>query len=125
MEKLLMVALAERFRFASAKGDVTLEDLFQMPLTQVNDVAVRLHEESEANTVSFIEPASKAGNFAANKLQIVKAVIAYRQDKRDTAANARKRKEERNKLNELIAQKEDESLSNLSIEELIALRDKT
>lgn len=123
MEKLLLKALAERYRFASVKGDVTLEDLFQMPLTQVNDVAVRLHEESEASTVSFIEPASKAGNLAADKLQLVKAVIAFRQEKRDTAATARKRKEERSKLNELIAQKEAESLNNLSIEELIALRD--
>ncbi|AUR82555.1 hypothetical protein NVP1152O_073 [Vibrio phage 1.152.O._10N.222.46.E1] len=124
MVKLLMVALAERYRFASAKGDLTLEDLFQLPMTQLNDVAIRLHEQAEVSTVSFIEPASKKGSLAATKLQIVKEVIAYRQEKRDIKATAVKRKQERSKLDELIAQKEDESLSNLSVEELIALRDK-
>lgn len=120
---LLLKALAERFRFASTKGDLNLEDLFQIPMTKLNDVAVALHEEAEANTVSFIKPASKAGGLANQKLDIVKAVIDYRQVKRDAATQSAKKSVERSHINELIAQKKSESLGNLSVEELEAMRD--
>ena len=120
---LILKALAERFRFASSKGDLNLEDLFHISLTKLNAVAVALHEEAEANTVSFIKPASKAGSMANQKLEIVKAVISYRQAQSEAATQSAKKASERNRINELIAQKQDESLTNLSIEELIAIRD--
>jgi hypothetical protein len=125
-------AARQQFRFDSVKGQLTVEDLFALPLTSItnrlnlNDIAKGLHREVKANAEEsdFVSPASAARTANAiteAKLEIVKRVIAVRVEERDAAAASLKRREEKQKIMALIADKKDEALKGKSLEDLEAL----
>jgi hypothetical protein len=117
-----------QLRFVTPSGQLSAEDLFELPLTStnktnLNDIAKGLHRQVKANAeeADFVSPASaaKAANDIVElKLEIVKRVISIKVEERDTAAAAQKRREEKQKLLALIADKKDESLKGKSLEEL-------
>lgn len=117
-------------RFDTPKGQVTAEDLFNLPLTSLSgranldDLAKDLHREirSSAEETSFVHPASTGVDVETQlKFDIVKHVIGVRVAERDAAATEQKRKEEKQKILALIADKQDEALRGKSLEELQAM----
>ncbi len=126
-EQLFILASRKKFRFPSDKGDLVVEQLWEMPLTSrngfsVNDVAIQVKRELRSlEEDSFVEISSnpRRDDLAA-MLEILKTVIAVRQEesrqKTEAAAKASQRKE----LQEAIAAKKKENLTSGSLEELEA-----
>jgi hypothetical protein len=126
-EQLFILASRKKFRFPSDKGDLVVEQLWEMPLTSrngfsVNDVAIQVKRELKSlEEDSFVEisPNPRRDDLAA-MLEILKTVIAVRQEesrqKTEAAAKASLRKE----LQEAIAAKKKENLTSGSLEELEA-----
>jgi hypothetical protein len=115
------------FRFPSNHGLITTEDLWDLPLTATNgfsldSVARVCNERLEAtSTVSFVqEEASPATDEWATKLEIVKHIIAIRLQERKDARDASAKKARKERLLEILAAKQDESLQSLSEEEIKA-----
>lgn len=126
---LFQLAARKKFRFTSPKGELTVEDLWDIPLTStggkanLDDVAKALYVQvkSTAEAVSFVNPTGTAANAELQaKFDLVKNIIETRVKERDEAASEAQRRLEKQRLLELIAKKEDQSLENETVEQLRA-----
>lgn len=119
MDNLFFTAALKKYLYPSTKGQVTTQDLFDFTLQALNSTAKTLNaaikdEEEE----DFISSNSVAATDLRNKLEIVKAVIAHKKAVQEQNANRKARAAERQRLLEILESKQQESLSNLSIEDL-------
>lgn len=122
-----------KVRFDSPKGGggLTVEDLWDLPLTSpsgrsanLDSIAIALHRATReaAETVSFVTaPASNGNSELQLKFDLVRHIIAVRVAERDQAKDLADRKAKKDRLLELIARKQDEELASKSVEELTAL----
>lgn len=127
MSELFLRASREKFRFPSVRGELTTEQLWDLPLTATSGfcldaVAREVNAElREASEESFVETArNPAKELLEAKLELVKAVIAIKQEenarKREAAARARQREF----LKDLLHRKEQDALAGLSTDEIRA-----
>lgn len=115
-----------RLRFETAKGFLSIEDLWDLPLqtTRVNGVsldqiAIELNRElKDAATVSFVDDAPKGNEELQLKFDIVKHLIDVRKAENAAIAVERERAATKQRILEIIAKKQDSVLENASIEEL-------
>lgn len=114
-----------KLRFATAKGELTTEDLWALPLTSqtgklnLDDIARGLFAElKDSKEISFVTPAVSNDKVTQLKFDIVKHVIGIRIKERDEAAAAAKNAERKQQILQIIAAKENEALSATSLDEL-------
>jgi hypothetical protein len=126
MSDIYKFAAQTTLRFPSKRGELTVEQLFQLPLKSqtgfdldtvartVNDQLKSVSEESFVEDTTA-DPRKQALVVA---LDIVKDVIATKQCENRAAAARSQRAVERKKLLDAIAAKKDANLSQASLEEL-------
>lgn len=127
--ELFAKATKEKYRFESNKGVLGVEDLWDLPLQSerkdsLDSIAKALNRDvKNAEEESFVSTAEKSPErtLAANKLEVVKAVIAERIAENARHATAQARKETKEKILQVLAAKKDESLHQASEEELKAM----
>jgi hypothetical protein len=114
-----------KLRFDTPKGQLSAEDLWDLPLTSptgkanLDDIAKDLFRQlKDDGNVSFVQPSVTTDKTIQMKFDIVKYVIDVRVAERDAAEIARKNKEKKQLILGIIAQKENDVLSNASLEEL-------
>lgn len=120
-----------KLRFDSPKGLLTVEDLWDLPLTSpsgnranLDSIAISLHKQTRdaADTVSFVASSeNKRSDELYLAFEIVKHVIRVRVAERDELKAAADRREKRQRILELIAKKEDGELESKSVDELRSL----
>jgi hypothetical protein len=104
MPDLFEIAARKKFRFPSNKGLLTVEQLYDLPLTgatSLNSVAIAIDDELETTgRRSFVSEActNPGRRELALKLDIVKHVISTKQDEAAARAEAAERKERKQKL---------------------------
>lgn len=121
------LAVKLKVRFATSRGDASLEQLYDMPLTSRNgfdlDTTARsvYQELKSIDEVSFVSSVpNKAKDLLQLKLDLITHVIASKLDENSKVLKAAKNKEERQKLLAILNQKQDEELSTLSADEIKA-----
>jgi len=126
-DNIFELATKQALRFPSNKGDVTVEQLWQMPLqskTQfdLDTVAKTVNGELKAVTEeSFVNTrTSPVKTELELKMEIVKYVIAAKLKENEDRASAQARMAKRDKLIEILDQKQSEALLTLTPEELAA-----
>jgi hypothetical protein len=115
-------------RFTTPKGSLTVEDLWDLPLTTTRDGAASLDNIAkalskqirEADTESFVTPATKADEVLKLKLEIVKHVIAVRLEENAVELAKKTKAATKQKLLEVLDRKKNAQLENLSVEEIEA-----
>ena len=118
------LAARKKLRFNSPKGLLSVEDLWDLPLTSgtkanLDDIARYLHSELKDESISFVTPPSKAADGdTALAFEIVKHIIKVRLDENEAKRTATERSEKRQQLLALIAQKETEQLAGQPLEDL-------
>lgn len=127
MTDLFVIASRKKFRFASERGDLTVEQLWDLPLTSkngfnLNTIAIAINSELKGLAEeSFVETSSNPRRRELEQmLEIAKFIIATKQDETKAASERLARQAMRNKLQEAIEAKEDQALVGSSIEELKA-----
>lgn len=121
-----------KLRFESPRGHLNVEDLWDLPLTSdrvdrpnLDAIAMDLHRQTKesAEVVSFVLPVAedRSNDTLALAFEIVKRVIAVKVAERDQAKEAADRKERKQQLLRLIAEKQDQELAGRSVEELRAM----
>jgi len=126
---LFEVATKKKLRFVTRKGNLTAEDLWDLPLTSktnasLDNLAKSLNKEiKESAEESFVEAKSAVSKDLETKFAIVKRVIEVRLESANKMKLAHKAKEKREQILRLIADKENDALAGKSIEELKALLD--
>jgi hypothetical protein len=118
-----------KLRFDTARGGISVEDLWDLPLTSgtgkvnLDDIAKGLYREIKdtSDVLSFVDDSTTADNVLQIKFDLIKHVINVKKAEAKAAADARSNRERNQKILGIIAEKEDEGLKNLSIDELKAL----
>lgn len=117
-------ASRQKLRFASARGDLTVEDLWDLPLTSrngfdLNVVAQKANAEVKASgEESFVGESTPASATAVLKLDVVKSVIATKIAERDAEVARKDKRQKRERLLELLANKEDAALQELTPDQI-------
>ena len=120
-------ATREKTRFNSVQGMLTVEQLWDLPLTttrnnvaSLNALAIDIQKEINGSSeITFVKSNGNTGNVELkDKLAILVHIIEVRENENQAALDAKAIKSKKAVLEELIAKKTDEALGNKSIEEL-------
>lgn len=122
-------AARQKLRFDSPKGLLSVEDLWDLPLggrttvsANLDDIAKRLHRLlKNDDDVSFVVKEKKSDATVQLKFDIVKHVIEVRIAEDEARAARKADSERRQKILAIIADREDENLKSLPLDELRAL----
>lgn len=123
---LFMLATRKAWRFPSIRGELTTEQLWSLPLTSkvgfdLGSVGVGILDEVEKmGRRSLVDTTSNpAKEELEQKLDLIKAIIAVKQEEAAAAAKKAGRAEERRKLLDALAAKETAELSSASKEDIL------
>lgn len=126
MSDMYKFAAQNRLRFPSVRGDLTVEQLFQLPLKAQNGADLDSVARAISNQLksvseeSFVEdPTSDPKKTAlVMSLDVVKDVIATKQAENRAALARQNRTIERNKILDAISAKQDKALTESSLDDL-------
>lgn len=126
-KNLFEYATRNKIRFASTRGELTVEQLWDVPLRSkngdhfdLNSVAQRANAAlKEIDAENFVETTRTAAHTVCElRLEIVKYVIETKLAEEETAKKRAENKLEKEKLLRILAEKQDGKLSALSEKEL-------
>ena len=124
MEKtinLFEMATRKKFRFPF-KGMISVEDLWDLSVNNLDTVFKALNAESkQAKEESLLAVKSDEDTILDAKIEIVKHIVNVKQYEATQRQHAVAMREQKRKLQELIANKQDAELQGKSIEELQAM----
>ena len=114
-----------KLRFDSQVGQLSVEDLWDLPLTSafkanLDAIAVELNRQLKGTEESFVSTGKKNAVLEL-KFEVVKHIIGVRVAENQAKIDERNRAERKAQIAELIEQKKGEGLKAMSIEELEAL----
>lgn len=118
-----------KFRYETPNGNLTTEQLFELPLTatapnraNLNDIAILIDDERESlGRKSFVSTASNPRHATLDvMLDVVKAVIATKMAAAADAAARKEKLEKRNKILDAMATAENRELGSKSLDQLKA-----
>lgn len=118
------IATKHKYRFESDSGLLTVEDLWDLPLTakggrtSLDSVAKNLYKKLNENEVSFVEDRSNSDTKLERMFDIVKHVIETRKAEAEATRKRQETAARNRRIRELIERKKDEKLENLEVEEL-------
>jgi uncharacterized protein YicC (UPF0701 family) len=127
MSDIFISASRNKFRFSSERGDLTTEQLWDLPLTSkngfnLNAVAVAVNTELKGLAEeSFVEVSSNPRRKQLeDMLEVVKYIIAVKQDEAKAATERTAKQALKRKLQDAIEAKEGEALAGASLDDLKA-----
>ena len=110
-------ASKQKLRFSTNKGLLSTEQLWDLSLTELDNLAVALESDyKESGKKSFLVKKSAKDKTAKLKLDIAVDILTTKVEENETAKNARQIKEHNEKIMSLIADKEEDSLKSKSID---------
>lgn len=127
MNHIFEYATRSKLRFPSIRGELTVEQLWDVPLRSkngdgfdLNTIAKAINQAvkniSEANFVETVKTAAHTHCEVA--LEVVKHVIGVKLAEEEAAKTRAAKKQEKEKLLTILAEKQDGKLSELSVEDL-------
>lgn len=115
---LFEVATRNKVRFPF-KGLITVEDLWDLSLTNLDSVFKALNSQSkQAKEESLLNTKSKEDEVLDMQIEIVKYIVSVKLAEKEAREKASANREKNQKIMEIIAAKKDEALRNMSVEEL-------
>lgn len=123
MDQIFEKATRSKLRF-NHRGVCSVEDLWDMSLTSLDKMYMDLASKIETNKVdSLLGQKDKANEETELQIEVIKHIVTVKLAEKEARDNAQKRKEQKQKIMSLIAEKQDEALKGKSVEELSALLD--
>ena len=117
-------AAKQSLRYDTARGTLNTEDLFGLSLADLDVLAKSLNRQiKEADEESFIKPVTANTMPLKVSFEIVKDVIATKIADQEAAEKRIETRKKKQRIMELIAQKQDEALSDKSEEDLKKMLD--
>ena len=122
-----------KLRFSTPQGNLSVEDLWELPLTSktgranLDDIAIGLNRELKdtEDVVSFVDDSEPRNTANKLRFEIVRHVIEVRKEENKATLNAKAAEDQKKKIMEIIAQKQDDALAGKSLEELQAMLEGT
>lgn len=127
MNDLFIKASRLKLRFATTKGSIATEDLWDLPLDSatgrinLNQLAINeFNAIDKQPTVSFVNPTVKKEGKHELRLEILKHVISVKQEENQAKLVTTAKAQEKAKLLEILSKKEDAELEGLTKEQVQA-----
>ena len=124
-ENIFEKASRRKLRFGTNVGLLSVEDLWDLPLTEgkvnLNDLAKsvnKLIKDDDEDFVKVRKRATKEESDNKLRLEILKRIIEVRVEEKERKEKALERKREKELIANIITEKQNEELKNKSIEEL-------
>jgi Rps23 Pro-64 3,4-dihydroxylase Tpa1-like proline 4-hydroxylase len=115
------IATRTKMRFPF-KGMVSVEDLWDLSVKDLDSIFKTLNAQvKKSQEESLLTTKTKEDETLATQIEIVKHIVKTKLDEVETAKQSKELKEKKQKIMEIIAAKQDESLHNASVEELQAM----
>lgn len=124
MENLFEHATRNKLRFESNKGPLSVEQVWDAPLTSRNgfsldEIAKQAKRELDAiSEESFVQQVSPLKSVAEMKLEVVKHIITVKLAEKESAGKRAERAELRQQLSQALADKQSDAIKNMSTEEI-------
>jgi hypothetical protein len=125
MNNIFEYATRNKLRFASTKGELTVEQLWDVPLRSrddfnLNTIAKAVNKAlKEVSEESFVETTKTAAHTRLEAaMETVKYVIDTKLTEEEVAKTRAAKKQEKEKLLNILAEKQDGKLSEMSEREL-------
>lgn len=107
-----------KVRFQTSRGPLSVEQLWDLSLTDLDALAVQLEQETKKKVRSFLKVKTKEDKVAKAMFDVALDILNTKVEEQEAAEEARSNKEHNEKIFALIEQKQTENLSKLSISEL-------
>lgn len=118
MEKIFEKGIREKVRF-SYKGLHSIEELYDMSLPALDSIYKDLNKKVKAEKEdSLLNKRTKADDILELKIEIVKYVFKTKSREKEDRENAAMKKEKKQKLLSIMAEKKDKQLYELPVEDL-------
>jgi uncharacterized membrane protein len=112
-------ASKEKLRFNTSKGLLTVEQLWDLSITDLDTLAVSLEEEHKhSGKKSFVVKRSVKDKVAKLRFEIALEILQSKVEDQEELANAAEIKEHNAKIMRLIQDKKEGELAGKSVEEL-------
>ncbi len=120
---LFELATRKKLRFASPKGLLTTEDLWDLPMTgntSLDTVSKLANRDVKVSAEeSFVVDATPVNDIAVLKLDVLKHIIAVRKAEQAARMAAQEKADRRRKLLDLLAEKDNEKDAAMTREEIL------
>lgn len=114
-------ALRLKLRFATSKGSLSVEDLWDLSLEALNTIYKSLKKQlNVASEESLLEVKTSQDERLELSIEIVKHIFTVKSAEANARVRAREIADRKRQLLDLIAQKEEQALGAKSIEDLKA-----
>jgi len=108
-----------KLRVSSKLGLLSVEQLWELGLPELDEIAIRLEKEyKDSGKKSFVVAKSKKDKVTKLRFDIVVDVINTKVEDAQGSLDSQEKKAHNDHILELIANKKDEELKDMSIEEL-------
>lgn len=116
---LFEIAVREKYRFPY-KGMISTEDLWDLSVNALDSIFKTLNKERKnADEESLLDVKDNVNTTLENKIAIIKYIVNVKQTEAAEKLLEREKKQQKQKIMNLIAKKQDETLENMSQEELL------
>jgi hypothetical protein len=114
-------ATRQKIRFNTSHGFISVEDLWDLKLIELNNIAKSLHKSlKEAEEVDFLDETSEADTIGKLKFDLVIHVLETKKAENKEKKLAAGKKAEKEKILAILAKKQEDSLAELSEDQLKA-----
>lgn len=111
-------ATRTKLRF-SYHGQIGVEDLWDLGVNELDKIYSRLRAEEKAETAdSLLKKATRESTVRNLQLQIVEHIVTTKLAENEATKARLDKKNQKEKIASIIAKKQDESLENMSIDDL-------
>lgn len=115
---LFITASRKKLRIPAGRGEVTVEDLWDLHLNSLDQIAIALDEATSKGKKSFIGKRDTEATLLDLKFEIVKFVIATKMEEADKRTTKAAKAAERETLKAMLENKRMEALAALTPEEI-------
>jgi uncharacterized membrane protein len=116
------LASKQKLRFQTSKGNLSVEQLWELSEAELDALAVSLEDEyNQSGKKSFLVKRSVKDKTTKMKFDIVLDILNTKVEERQSAEERAEKRAKNKKIIELIAEKQDESLKGKSIKQLEAM----
>lgn len=118
-KNIFELAVKGKYRFPF-RGLIGVEDLFDLNVTNLDSIFKELNSQlKQTNEESLLDVRTKEDKELETKIEIVKFIVREKLEEQQARATERENKEKKQKLMALLEKKREESLEQLSEEDIL------
>ena len=115
---LFEIATRRKYRFATNKGSLSVEDLWDLSSTQLDAIYRAMTKELREQGGESLMQKDNDNTVLTDKIEIIKYIFLVKQEEIAARKAAEENRNKRQRIMEILEQKRDASLQNMSEEDL-------